>query len=115
MKKIVIVIVCIIVVILAIFYAKYLDYKQIKAEIKEYNLEYEEYLNRQVDGRELTTLINKAVDNNEKNSVAKDENGFYIENPTNSVQIDIQMTDTDTIFKMETIYNGGMEKFIRIL
>lgn len=115
MKKIIIFIICIVAIIMAIFYAKYLDYKQIRAEIKEYNLQYEIYLDKQIDGRELTTLINRAVDNNEKNSVAKDENGFYIEDSTNSLQIEIQMTDIDTTYKMETIYNGGMTTFIRIL
>ena len=70
-------------------------------------------LGKEIDGRELTTLINKAVDNNEKNSVSKDEQGFYIKNDTNSINIDIKILDNDTTYKMESIYNGGMATFIQ--
>lgn len=115
MKKTFLFIICIIIIVLVLFYARYLYYKQTQAEIKEYNLEYEVCLDKQITGRDLTTIINKAVDNNEKNLVKKDEQGFYIGNETNSVQIDIQMIDIETIYKMETIYNGGMTNFIRIL
>lgn len=122
MKKIFLFIICIIIVILAVFYVRYLYYKQNESEIKKYNLEYEEYLTKQspdgikgINGRELTTIINRAVDNNERNSVAKDEKGFYIGDETNSVQIDIQMIDIEQTYKMETIYNGGMTEFIRTL
>ncbi len=114
MKKIIIVIAIVVIVLLSIFYVKYMDYKQVQAEIKETNLEYEMYNDRQVDGRELTTLINKAIDSNEKNSIEKDENGLYIENDTNSVKIDIQMIDVDYTYNMETIYNGEMTNFIQM-
>ena len=114
MKKIIIIITVILIIILTIIYVKYMDYKQVQTEIKEFNLEYEMYNNRQIDGRELTTLINKAVDNNEKHKVQKDEDGIYIENDLNSVKIDIQMTDLDYIYNMETIYNGKMTNFIQM-
>ena len=76
------------------------------------NLEYETYLNKEVSGRDLTTAINHAVDNNEKNKVSKDENGLYIANDLNSIEIEIKISDNDTTYKMETLYNGGMETFI---
>ena len=79
---------------------------------KENNLEYETYLNKQILGTELTTFINKAVDNNKKYQVQKDEQGFYIQNDTNSIEIEIKITDNDTLYKMETFYNGGMTNFI---
>ena len=70
------------------------------------------YQNKQIYGTELTTVINKAVDNNEKNSVQKDEQGFYIENDTNSINIEVKMLDEDMTLKMETFYNNGMTNFI---
>ena len=114
MKKIIIFIIGILIIILSVFYMKYMDYKEEQTKIKEFNLEYEVYNDRDVDGRELTTLINMAVDNNEKNSVPKNEEGLYIENDTSSVKIDIQMIDIDYTYNMETIYNGTMINFIQM-
>ena len=113
MKRTIIIIVCIIIAILSIFGNKYLNYREEKRQINEANLEYEMYLNKEVSGRELTTAINKAVDNNEKNKVSKDETGFYIQNDINSVSIEVKISDNDTTYKMETLYNGGMVTFIQ--
>ena len=112
MKKIIIFIVSVLILILSVFYIKYSNYKKIQMEIKEYNLQYEKYLDKEIDGRNLTSLINKAVDNNEKNLIQKDENGFYIEDDINSMKIEIKMIDIDLTYNMETIYNGKMENFI---
>ena len=65
MKKTIIIIVCIVIVILSIFGNKYLNYKDEKRQINEENLEYETYLNKEVSGRDLTTAVNRAVDNND--------------------------------------------------
>lgn len=54
---------------------------------------YETYLNKEVSGRDLTTAVNRAVDNNEKNKVSKDEKGFYIGNDINSIIIEIKISD----------------------
>ena len=113
MKKTLIIIGCFILIILSIFGMKYINYKYENSKIKLDNLEYETYLNKEVTGRDLTTAINKAVDSNEKNSVPKDENGFYIENENNSIEIEIKISDNDTTYKMETLYNGGMVSFIQ--
>ena len=112
MKKTIIFILCVVIVILSIFGTKYINYREQQSKIKKENLEYETYLNKEVSGRDLTTAINRAVDNNEKNKVSKDENGFYIANDVNSIEIEIKISDNDTTYKMETLYNGGMETFI---
>lgn len=113
MKKTIIIILCVVIVILSVFGTKYLDYREEKNLIKKENLEYEMYLNKEVSGRDLTTAINRAVNNNEKNKVSKDEKGFYIQNDSNSVIIEIKISDNDTTYKMETLYNGGMSTFIQ--
>ena len=112
MKKTIIFILCVVIVILSIFGTKYINYREQQSKIKKENLEYETYLNKEVSGRDLTTAINRAVDNNEKNKVSKDENGLYIANDVNSIEIEIKISDNDTTYKMETLYNGGMETFI---
>lgn len=113
MKKNFIFMLCIIGIIIAILSVKYLSYKAEYGKIKRSNFEYEKYFNKEVLGTELTTIINKAVDNNEKNSVAKDEQGFYVTNDINSVKIQIQILDNETMYDMETLYNGGMERFVQ--
>ena len=100
-------------IILLAFTIKYLDYKETYNDIKKYNIEYEMYLNKLITGRELTTVINKAVDNNEKNKVSKDKNGFYLDDNENSINIDVKILDNDTTYKMETFYSGGMISFIQ--
>ena len=92
---------------------KYLDYREERNSVKKSNLEYEMYLNKEITGRELTSVVNKAVNNNEKNKVAKNENKIYEKNDETSISIDILMSDNETTYKMETIYNGGMVTFIQ--
>ena len=113
MKKTLIYIICIVLIILSVIGTKYLNFKEEKSLIQKYNLEYEVYLNQDITGRELTTAINRAVNNNEKNSVQKDEKGFYIDDDNNSIKIEINILDNDTTYQMETLYNGGMENFIQ--
>lgn len=113
MKKLIVIIICLVCIALSIFTVKYMNYKSEIAKIKESNLEFETYLNKQILGTELTTFINKAVDNNKKYNVPKDEQGFYIKNDTNSIEIEIQITDNNTIYKMETLYDGGIINFIQ--
>lgn len=113
MKKIILFIIAVIIIFLVFFAQRYMEFKAQQKEIKNYNNEYETYLNRPILGTELTSCINSAVNYNEKNNVQKDSNGYYIENDTNSIKIQIKITDTDTIYDMETIYNGGMSNFVQ--
>ena len=113
MKKTILIIICIVIVIVSIFGTKYLNYRDEKRQIKQENLEYEMYLDKEVSGRELTTAINRAVNNNEKDNVSKDEKGFYIQDDNNSIIIETKISDNDTVYKMETLYNGGMPTFIQ--
>lgn len=111
MKKIIIFFIIISVIVISVF-VTYTEYKSQYNNIQKNNLEYEYYYNKEIDGADLATLINKATDNNEKYSVSKDEKGKYIENEENSIKIQIYMTDNDTKYDMETIYNGGINKFV---
>ena len=75
-------------------------------------LSFEKYLNEEVYGSELATVINRAIDRNEKNEVEKNNKGIYQNNDTNSINIEIKMLDDDTIYQMETFYRGGIQNFI---
>lgn len=82
-------------------------------DAKKFNLVYEQYTGKEVYGTEIATLINKAVDNNEKYEVEKDKNGFYIDDDKYSVKIEIHITINDTTYQMETIYKHGTDQFVQ--
>lgn len=91
----------------------YINYKSVFKNIKEDNLQFEYYNQKEVYGTDIATLINKAVDSNIKFNVDKDSKGKYIENNDNSINIQIYIADNDKTYDMETFYNGGMDKFVK--
>lgn len=80
--------------------------------VKEANSQYQYYLNKVIYGTDLTTLINKAVNENEKNNIKKNEKKHYIENNENSIKIEIKMITTGKTYPMEEFYNKGITKFV---
>lgn len=84
-----------------------------KNEILKENEQYEKYLNTEIEGTEIATLISKVVDQNEKNNVPKDDNGYYIDNGENSIKIDLKMKTVEKTYPMEEIYNNEITKFVQ--
>ncbi len=111
MKKIAIFIMIAIIIICGITYI-YINYTANYKSAKKANLEFEKYLNEELYGVDLATVINRAIDNNERNQIEKNNKGIYQNNDKNSINIEIKMIDNDTIYQMETIYNGGMQNFV---
>ena len=66
MKKTYIYIICLFILIVAIIIGRYYDYKNKKAELDRFNLEYEQFTKEEIYGTQLATVINKEMDNNEK-------------------------------------------------
>lgn len=81
--------------------------------VKEENSEFEYYLNKEITGTTMTTLINKAINQNEKNNIKKNEKGYYIENDENSMKIEIKMITIEKTYPMEEIYNNDITKFVQ--
>lgn len=90
----------------------YISYKANYNMSKKSNLAFEKYLNEEVYGTDLATVINRAVDRNEKNEVTKNNKGIYQNNDENSINIEIKMLDDDSVYKMEKFYNDGIQNFI---
>ena len=111
MKKIGIFLGVTIVIITSISYI-YLNYKMDYNSTRMKNMEYSNYYQQEINGTELSTLINKVVDNNVKNDVEKDEKGNYIDNGKDSIKVDIKFTDDDNVHTLEEIYKSGIETFI---
>ena len=112
MKKLIIFFAVIIVIISGISLI-YFNYKAEYNMAKRSNMEFEKYLNKEVDGMEVATAINKAIDNNQKYEIQKNNKGMYLSDNENSISIEIKMTDNDSIYQMETIYNSEIKNFIK--
>ena len=70
MKKI-FVFLAIVVVIVCIIAYQYNTYQRRQKSIISANNEFEQYLNKEIYGIDIATLINKSIDLNEKNSISK--------------------------------------------
>lgn len=115
MKKILIFL-AVVIVIISVIGVKYASYKvEYNAIIKE-NAEYEQYKDKEIYGLDVASILNKVVDKNRKNNIEKDEEGFFIQNETDSIKMDISIIDEEEIHQipMETIYKNGPEQFAQI-
>ena len=116
-KNLIIICLIFIIIIIICIVGINLNSKTSKATLKQ-NKEYEIYLNNEIYGTDVVTLINKATSSNEDNKVAKNEKGFYIDNNLNSIKIDIVMITNEeeqetTVYKMEAISKVGISSFIK--
>ena len=91
MKKIIVVFALIVIIIILVISVTLAENNKNINIIKNYNKEYEEYLQKTVFGTDVTTLINKATNENIKNDIEKDEKGYFIENTINSIKIEINL------------------------
>ena len=113
MKKTILILFTIVFIIVTIVFVKYYSCKTEYSKVLKENAEFEKYKDKEIYGIELGTIINKTVDKNVKNEIEKDENQIFIPNEENSIQIEIYMQDNEQTYKMETIYNSGMDQFIQ--
>ncbi len=114
MKKSVFIILAILVIISIVICLYIYNVKKVENITTKHNRQYEEYCNKEILGTDLISLINKAIDYNEKNNVEKQENTiYYINNNTNSIQITIKFLENDKIIKMEDIAEKQTENFVK--
>lgn len=114
MKKSILVILAILFIITIVICLYIYNIKKIENISIKHNKQYEEYCNREILGTELISLINKAIDYNEKHNVEKQENTiYYTNNDINSIQITVKFLDNDKIIKMENIAEKEIENFIK--
>lgn len=112
MKKIIIILLIFIVVLCILLY----NFNSIaldKQKVAEENAEFEQFLNKEIYGIDIASIINKAVDKNIKNGIQKDDKDFFIQNDENSIEIEVYLTEGDDIYKMEQIYKLGTEQFVQ--
>jgi len=113
MKKNLIILLIFAIVIFIIISYNYFEYKASLQKVAKYNKEYEQYLDSEIYGADIATIINKAANQNEKNGVEKDEQNYFIENNKDSIKIDIHILENDTIYNMERINKKPIEDFVK--
>lgn len=111
MKKIIICILSIFLVVICIVSYSLYQKNENTAQIGIDNKTYESYYNKEVLGTDIISIINKAIDSNEKNDIKMGKDGNYIEDEKNSIRIEIKFKELDKVITMERINNVGIEKF----
>ncbi len=113
MKKITITIIIIAIIIVSTICYFIYNYNMSNNIAQRENAEYVNYLDKEVTGAEIATIINKAINKNILNKVETDNKGNYISNNKNSINIDIKFIDNDETYRMETLYNNGIDTFVQ--
>ena len=111
MKKIIIFILSVFLVVICIVSYSVYQKNENTAQIGVDNRTYESYYNKEVLGTDIISIINKAIDSNEKNDIKMGKDGNYIEDEKNSIRIEIKFKELDKVITMERINNVGIEKF----
>lgn len=108
-----IIIICVIAIciVISITYA-YSMYKNDVNQVQKFNNQFSKYIDQEFFGTELATIINLAIDNNEKNNIAKDTSGKYVTDDLYSVRVDVYMTDTQKTYSMETLNAGEISNLV---
>lgn len=113
MKKTILVILSIFLVVIVCIYMNYKEVMLSQNQARKFNSEFEFYNKESILGTDITTVINKAIDNNEKYGIEKNENGEYIADGQNSVKIYVHMIINETTYPMEALKNTGLGEFTR--
>ena len=124
MKKTLVIIIVIFVAIMSILMGMMWNNNMQARELRRYNMQFEQYKDRQLMGTEIGTVINKVVDMNRRNDVDRGSRGEFIANYENSINIEIEMLVFEDIvddeevyrhetFTMEQIYRMGVVNFVQ--
>ena len=104
MKKLILLIFIPILIMLISAIGLAMNLKTTTEAVHKGNKEYEYYLGKEIYGTDVTSLMNKAINENEKNGVEKDEKGYYIDNNKDSIK---------KTYTMEEINNHDMNQFLK--
>ncbi len=115
MKKNIIYIIIVLIIIIVPIMIIVSNYKQTQNEINKFNLLYEKYKTGKYYGSEIGSIINNAINNDEKNEIEKDENGFYIDDDKYCIKILIQLKSDEELktYEMENLEKLGIDRFVK--
>ena len=98
-------------VVIALFATWYKTNLKNIAEIKKFNNNFEQFIGKQVTGVDLTTVMNMALENNNKYEIEKDEKGAYKDDGKYSIQVIVRPTKNGDSYLMEAFERVGMKEF----
>ena len=114
MKKstLTVIVLMLIVLGLAIYFA--INSRIASSVASEENRYYQQLLEKEITGTELSSVINKVIDSNKKNDISLDDKKMYIENDSNSIVMEINFKYADGIktIRGDKIFNGEITNFI---
>lgn len=115
-KSVLLICVILIVIIIICSVGIWSNIKKVKVQ-KQANIEYEKYLDKDLYGTDVATILNKATNENKQNNVEKQDEK-YIDNNINSILIDLVMITNEKkektkAYRMETIEKVGINEFIK--
>lgn len=113
MKKQTVIIIGILVLMLLLVAFAVTQNVQKQKKVMAYNSMYEKYYNQIIYGTEVASIINRAMNENEQNSVEKDAKGYYIDNNANSIKIYVKLQAEGEYFPMERIVTLGITEFVK--
>lgn len=119
MKKSILCILVVIIIIIVVITIKISSNNKQSNDVSSYNSAFEQYKEKTLYGADVLSIINKAIDNNTINNIEKDEDGYYIANDTNSINVEITLLSTDEKgeihelkYPMEILEKSGLNTFI---
>ena len=117
MKKIILFFVCVVIIVLVVFMNWFMTNKNSLQEVKNFNNNFLSYIENEngerlkISGIDLTTLMNKAIDNNEQIGLEKQKDGAYVLNNEDSLEILVQVQPDGNYYLMEAFIVSGMRNF----
>ena len=119
MKNVIITIIGLVLIIICIVLVKISNVNIEMKEISNFNEQFEQYKGEKLYGTDVLTLINKAIDNNNKYGVERDKEGNFIDNNQKSVRIILTLLTTnskgeilESVHPMEALEKRGLNDFI---
>ena len=113
MKKSLITILIVFILIVVSFFGVMINYRNSQRQALNFNRDYEQYKDKTLLGADIATLINKAMDSNNRNNVQKDKKNYYINNGSNSVRIFTQLQTGGDYYPMEKIFEHDVSQFVK--
>ena len=100
--------------IIILLFAVYLlyNYRKDVIQMQSFNRQYEVYYEKTILGTDLATVLNKEMDYNKKNDIAKDSKDRYYIETEKSLLIEIKFSEKEEPVKMEDILSKEIETFI---
>ena len=113
MKKPIIILITIFIDIISIFFNWYTNKVQSAKEITAFNSMFEQFTKKEITGVDVTTVLNKAIDNNEQYKISKKDNNIYENDGKYSIQICIKLEEEGNYYPMEALEQIGVLGFTK--